>query len=251
MTSTAAGARPSPGSSRMPPAGAARAGRPRQAPVSASTTPTSRARARGGAGPAPVHASIRSAAGDRRASRTAASATADRPTTPKTIRGRSGTGAPAPPRRRPASRASGRACRSARVPGRAPRASRPPPAASRPQVGLELDRAVGGCPAPPQPRVVVPLGGEEAFGGHHEGGWPGAGSREGVEEALAPQAHRVVQRVDRDGGADLQVEVAHGADEQHRHRRRIPLRRVAAAVAASCRGQARQPGAAGGDRSSR
>ena len=57
-----------------------------RAQVSASTTATSRARARAGeCRPAPVQASIRSAAGERRANRMAASATADSPTAPKTM----------------------------------------------------------------------------------------------------------------------------------------------------------------------
>ena len=81
--------------------------------LSASTTATSRARARPGAcRPAPVHASIRSAAGERRASRIAASATAAtaRPRR-RPCRGRSGSGGPGPRRRRPASRAPARGWR--------------------------------------------------------------------------------------------------------------------------------------------
>ena len=119
-----------------------------------------------------------------------------------------------------------------------------------PQVGLELDRAVArGAGARAQPRVVVELGGEEAVGRHHERGRPGAGAREGVEEAAHLQPHGVVERVDGDGRADLEVEVAHGADEQHRHGRGQPVaadgRRPSAASSAARAGSSARPAATG------
>ena len=257
MTSTAAGARPSPGSSRMPASGrsasratADRAQRQRPAP------PRPRGRGPGPGSAAPRRSTPASGRRPVSAAPAASRRAPRRPARPRRrrCRGRSGSAGPGPRPRRPASRApAARVAVSSRGSAVArERLGRGGPGVG-PQVGLELDRrGCGGCPAPARSRgSSLPWAAKKLSAGTTRVGGPvPAPGKASTRPCTSRRTGSfsvstvTVEPTSRSRSPTAPTSSTGTGAE-------TPLRRVAAAVAASAVGQRRQQGAAGRDRSTR